>query len=96
MTRARFPADFDRGACSVLLEYPNLLVLGPTPDDIVMMKTYAAREADVADMVRLWPLCTFDTTTAAAQRFAAAYPHAPEDLHLEAYFADIQRRAEDG
>lgn len=91
--RPFLPADFERSRCSVLAEHPRLIVLGPPPDDVLMMKAYAGRESDVADMARLWPLCSFTTPAAAARRFAQAYPHAPDDPHLATYFATIARRS---
>ena len=91
--RPFLPADFERSLCSVLVEYSTLTVLGPPPDDVLMMKAYASRETDVADMVRLWPLCSFTTPAAAARRFVHAYPHAPDDPHLDSYFAGIASRA---
>ncbi len=92
--RPFLPADFERSTCSVLAEHPRLIVLGPPPDDVLMMKAYAGRESDIADMARLWPSCSFTTPAAAARRFAQAYPHAPDDPHLDTYFAEIARRSE--
>lgn len=92
--RSFLPADFDQSCCSVLVEYPQLVALGPPPDDILMMKAYAAREADLQDMVRLWPFCSFTSSDEAARRFSLAYPHAPDDPYLSTFFEDIARRAE--
>ena len=41
-------------ACEVVLDHPYLRVLVPPPDDVFVMKLYAARgEVDHDDMVRL-------------------------------------------
>lgn len=91
--RPYLPADFDQSECSTLFEHSPLLVVGPHPDDILMMKAYAAREVDMRDAVVLWPMCSFSSPAAAVARFWSAYPHAPADDHLESHFAEIERRA---
>lgn len=58
-------------------------------------KLYAARgEVDHADMVRLWPHCTFTTADDAVALYWQAYPHAPEDEQLTGYVEQIAREAD--
>jgi hypothetical protein len=60
--------------CEVLYQHTNLLVLGPPPDYIFLMKLYAARAPDYDDLVALWPSCTFHSPQEAVDRFVQAYP----------------------
>ena len=59
-----------------VLRAPGLRVLGPPPDYVFLMKSYAARGGpDHDDMVALWPRRSFTSAEDAASRFAAVYPH---------------------
>jgi len=80
----------------IFLDLPTLLVVGPHPDAVFLMKLYAvgaARLHDYDDLVLLWPSCSFTAPGAAAAAFAAGYPHAPEDPYLESYIAEIAAAA---
>ena len=88
---AFFPQGYDTDA-EVLMEHARLLVVGPSPDAVFLMKLYATgpdRLHDYDDMVRLWPRCSFGSPEDAAAVYAAAYPHAPDDPGLVGYIAGI-------
>ena len=53
------------------------------------MKLYRAAAPDREDMIRLWPFCDFTGPAEVVTRFFEAYPHAPEDPHLDGYAAAI-------
>jgi len=57
------------------------------------MKLYAARAADRSDLIRLWPHAGFESVDTAVERYWDAYPHAPDDEHLNVYITDIAERA---
>jgi hypothetical protein len=46
------------------------------------MKLYRNDPQDYEDMIRIWPLCGFDSPQAAVDAFFEAYPHAPSDEYL--------------
>ncbi|MHB8300594.1 MAG: hypothetical protein ACYDDW_18990 [Dermatophilaceae bacterium] len=73
------PAGLRDEDCHVLLEHPNLLVLGPPADHVFLMKLSASRTPDVNDMVALWPLCGFADAGDVVNRFYAAYPNEEPD-----------------
>jgi hypothetical protein len=87
------PLGLTMEMCDVLYEHPRLLVVGPPADYVFLMKLYAGRAPDYDDMVALWPRCTFATANEAADRFATAYPHAPQDPYLSEYIARIAQAA---
>ncbi len=68
--------------------HSHLTVRVPTPDDVFLMKLNASRgEGDLADLIRLWPTCSFDNARAVVGRYATAYPHEEPDPDLETYVA---------
>lgn len=69
------PAGLREQDCHVLLEHPNLLVLGPPIDQVFLMKLSASRAPDFTDMVVLWPLCGFADADDVVTRFYAAFPN---------------------
>ncbi|MGH9918386.1 MAG: DUF6036 family nucleotidyltransferase [Nitrososphaerales archaeon] len=83
------PVGFERSDCSVLFEHSALLVLGPKPDWVFLMKLHASREVDRDDMVALWPRCSFTSPEEAAERYKAAYPHEQDDPYLAGYIAEL-------
>lgn len=87
------PATFDEAACPILMDHPRLRVLGAPFDQVFVMKLYAARAQDDADMVALWPLTGFSSAEQAEALYRQAYPHAPADEHLADYIAAIADRA---
>lgn len=83
------PVGFERSDCTVLFEHEALLVLGPTPDWVFLMKLHAAREVDRDDMVSLWPRCRFSSPQEAAARYSDAYPHEEDDPYLADYISGL-------
>ena len=89
------PTDFDDARSTVVAEHSYLTVRVPHPDDVFVMKLHASRgEGDLADMVRLWPTCSFGTASEAVTRYATAYPREIDDPALAEYIAEyvIARR----
>jgi hypothetical protein len=76
------PATFAEAECEVLLDRPELTVLGAPLDQVFLMKLYASRAADVDDLEVLWEHCTFESPESAADAFHLAYPHLEHDAYL--------------
>lgn len=87
------PVTFDVERCEVLVDDRRLRVLGAPFDQVFVMKLYAGRAQDDADMVRMWPLTGFQSPGEAEALYWEAYPHAPEDEYLGDYIAQIALRA---
>ncbi|MEY2430335.1 MAG: hypothetical protein QOC92_60 [Acidimicrobiaceae bacterium] len=83
------PATFREDGCTVLLDHPALLVLGAPLDQVFLMKLYAARAADTADLEILWPLCSFESPEHAVAAFHDAYPHLEPDEQLAAFIRSL-------
>jgi hypothetical protein len=83
------PAGLREQDCHVLLEHPNLLVLGPPADQVFLMKLSASRAPDLNDMVVLWPLCGFADADDVVSRFYAAYPNEEPDPFMTEYVQRI-------
>jgi Nucleotidyltransferase of unknown function (DUF6036) len=81
------PQTFVEEECEVLVEQPQLLVLGAPLRQVFVMKLFAARgrTRDYDDMVALWPGCGFDSAEQAVELYRAAYPHEMEDPYLVEY-----------
>ena len=79
------PATFRIEDCSVFFSRSHLTVLGPPPNQVFVMKLFAARAPDHDDMIALWPLCSFDSAGAVIEAYAAAYPHEEHDPYLVDY-----------
>lgn len=88
------PVGLDPADCEVLVEFESLLVVGPPPDFVFLMKLFAARTTDYNDMVALWPECSFATAVEVVDRYRAAYPHEANDPYLVEYVEQIIRAAE--
>ena len=90
------PTDFDDARSTVVAEHSYLTVRVPHPDDVFVMKLHASRgEGDLADMVRLWPTCSFRSASEAVTRYATAYPREIDDPALAEYIAEyVIARAE--
>ncbi len=87
--RPFLPADFDDARAEVVAVHSHLTVRVPTPDDVFLMKLNASRgEGDLADLIRLWPTCSFENARAVVGRYATAYPHEEPDPDLETYVAE--------
>ena len=87
------PATFDTRDCDVLLDHPRLLVLGAAMRDVFVMKMYRADANDLADMVVMWPETGFRTAHEVVGAYVAAYPHAPDDPHLDTLVIEVAKRA---
>lgn len=83
------PAGLREQDCHVLLEHPNLLVLGPPADQVFLMKLSASRAPDHNDMIVLWPLCGFADAGDVVNRFYAAYPNEEPDPFMTEYVRGI-------
>ncbi len=92
---AFLPATFNPDGCDVLLDAPRLVVLGAPLRDVFLMKLYRADPNDVADLIVLWPHVGFASASEVVDAFAAAYPHAPHDEHLDQLVIEIAARAGD-
>jgi hypothetical protein len=95
-SEAFLPADFDDARADVVVEHSHLIVGVPHPDDVFVMKLNASRgEGDLADMIRLWPRCSFRSAAEAVARYATAYPREVDDPDLAEYVAEhVIARAE--
>jgi hypothetical protein len=93
---AHAPVGLSEDMCEPLYEHPNLVLLGPPPDFVFLMKLNAARAPDFDDMVALWPRCTFETAQQAAEQFRIAYPAALDDPDLAEFIEQIARIASPG
>jgi transcriptional regulator with XRE-family HTH domain len=87
------PATFERNDCDVLIDHPRLLVLGAPLKVVFAMKMYRADPNDQADMVTIWPQTGFRSAQEVADAFFAAYPHAPNDPHLDQFVIEVASRA---
>lgn len=86
---AFMPAGLAASHCTEVLTGSALTVLVPSADWIFLMKLYAARATDRPDLIRLWPHAGFESVARAVERYWGAYPHAPDDEHLDIYINDI-------
>lgn len=87
------PATFERDDCDVLMDHPRLLVLGAPLEVVFVMKMYRADPNDQADMVAIWPQTRFRSAQEVVDAFFAAYPHAPDDPHLDQFVIEVASRA---
>jgi len=95
-SKAFLPADFDDTRADVVTEHSHLIVRVPHADDVFVMKLNASRgEGDLADMVRLWPTCSFQSASEVVRRYATAYPREIDDPFLAIFIAEhVIARAE--
>lgn len=89
------PATFDLGACAVLLDHSQLLVLGASLRDVFLMKLYRADPNDIADCQRIWPALAeaFQSAADVAAAFHEAFPQAPDDEFLAEFIVEFLARA---
>ena len=87
------PQTFDEALCEVLLDRPRLRVLGLPLRDAFLMKLFAGRDRDQADLVVLWSHCGFAYAREAVDAMYEAYPAAPDDPHLESFVEQIIQEA---
>jgi hypothetical protein len=83
------PAGLDLDDCELLYEHSNLTVLGPSPDQMFLMKLLASRAPDHDDMWVLWARGTFSDAQGAVDAFYAAYPFEEADPYLVDYVQQI-------
>lgn len=87
------PATFELDQCEIVYQHERLSVVVP-PDDIVfLMKLQASRPQDRADLIRLWPRCTFSSPEDAAEQHRAAYPWEEPDPYLAGHVARLAAAA---
>lgn len=81
------PATFTVETCVVLLQHPQLLVLGMPLRDVFLMKLNRALPADLDDMRKIWPHITdqFASSAEVIAAFQAAFPLEPDDEHLAGF-----------
>lgn len=70
-------------------------MLSPPLRIAFVMKMYRGLPNDVEDMAVLWPRVGFATAEEAVAEYFAAYPHAPEDPHLDQLICEVARRVGD-
>jgi hypothetical protein len=86
------PAGLTVASCTPVFEGSALRVLTPSADWVFLMKMYAGRLVDRPDLVKLWPHTGFATAAEAVERYWDAYPHAPDDAHLDGFVENIIRQ----
>lgn len=67
----------------------GLRVLGAPLREVFVMKVYAARTRDVADLPLLWGRCGYADVPEAVEHFRRAYPDEPDDPYLESWLAGV-------
>ena len=92
--KAYTPSGFDPAESRMIVRYGRLHVRAAPFRQVFLMKLYAARAPDYDDMVRLWPHTGFQSPQQAVAAYQEAYPHAPEDEHLQSYVEQIATEAE--
>ncbi len=84
------PHTLDSAECVVLLDRPELRVLGAPLHVVFLMKLRRADPADLQDMRRIWPQVRdrFPSASAVVEAFTAAFPDEPDDEFLDALVVD--------
>jgi hypothetical protein len=93
---ARFfaPGTAIMDRCSVFLDLSKLRIHFLHTDDLFVMKLYASRgPIDFADLVLLWPLCSFADAKSAVNHYWELYEGAYPDEFLEEYVQRIVDQA---
>lgn len=77
--------------CELLLEHPQLLVLGAPLEQVFLMKLHATRvrSRDYEDLLTLWPRCSFPSPQAVVDMYFEAYPLAASDEYLVDFVGQI-------
>lgn len=90
------PFGFDVEACEVLLDTPQLMVLGAPFRDVFLMKLRRGDPQDLIDMRILWPYVEqeFSSADEVVEAFFKAFPIEPEDEHLNTLV--VEELAKDG
>jgi hypothetical protein len=55
------PLTLNEEECSVEIDHPRLRVLGAPLEQIFVMKLFASRAADIADLTAIWNECGFES-----------------------------------
>jgi len=84
------PATLDTDACELLLDHPQLRVLGAPLTDVFLMKLRRSEPADLDDMRALWPSVSdeFATSADVVAAFREAFPYEPDDEFLGEFLVD--------
>lgn len=82
----------------MLVAHGSLVVLGPSPDFVILSKIERGKQRDFDDLVVLWPRTSFGTPRAAVDAFYAAHPriHPDADPHLVGHIEHVAARAAAG
>jgi hypothetical protein len=88
-SRPYLPATFHERACDTLLDRPTLEVLGAPMDQVLLMKVFASRAADIDDIEVMWEHCSYETPEEVAHAFQQAYPHLEPDRYLANFIRQI-------
>lgn len=81
--------------CDVLIEHPQLKVLGAPLHAVFLMKLNRSQPQDVLDIITMWPLVTsaFPTARAVIDAYYSAFPFEEQDEFLESEVVDLAKRA---
>jgi len=86
--------DFEQSRCSSIMDLSRLKVLTLNVDDLFIMKVHAARNPqDFADLVLLWPRCSFMSANDVVERYWVSYSMAYPDDFLDVYVQQVIDRA---
>ena len=88
-SRPFVPETLDVARCDVVLDLPGLRVLGAPLREVFVMKVYAARTRDVADLPLLWKVWGYTDVAEAVEHFRRAYPDEPGDPYLESWLRSV-------
>lgn len=89
--RPFMPQTLREQDCELLLEHPQLLVLGAPLQQLFLMKLHVARvrSRDYEDLLLLWPRCSFPSAQSAVEMYFEAGPLAGSDEHLVDFVEQI-------
>ncbi|HEY7947042.1 MAG TPA: DUF6036 family nucleotidyltransferase [Acidimicrobiales bacterium] len=90
---AFYPQTLNEEDCTVELDHPRLRVLGAPLQQVFVMKLFAARAVDIADLTAIWSECGFESPEQAAMLYFAAFPHLAPDEFLVDEIRAIAERA---
>ena len=78
------PFGFDTAGCSVLVDHPQLQVLGAPFRDVFLMKLRRGHPQDLVDMRSVWPHVVeqFSSAAEVVEQFYVSFPDELADPHL--------------
>ena len=91
---AFYPQTLNGEDCTVELDHPRLRVLGAPLQQVFVMKLFAARAVDIADLTTIWSECGFESPEQAAKLYFAAFPHLESDEFLVEEIRSIADRSD--